>query len=113
MSRNATSRLPEALELNLFRKYHLPQAYNNIMQIETSIKDYIAEHFLFSEEGFPYTDDTSFLQEGIIDSLGVMELVAFVQTTYQVAIDPTEVTPDHFDSIAKLAAFVRLKTQKQ
>lgn len=83
------------------------------MQIETSIKDYIAEHFLFSEEGFPYTDETSFLQEGIIDSLGVMELVTFVQTNYQLDIDPAEITPDHFDSIAKLAAFIRLKAKKQ
>jgi hypothetical protein len=41
------------------------------MQIEATIKDYVAKQFLFSDEGFPYADDTSFLQEGIIDSLGV------------------------------------------
>jgi len=82
------------------------------MQIETIIKDHISENFLYSEE-FPYTDDTSFLQEGIIDSLGVMELVTFVQTTFQVTIEPIEVTPDNFDSVAKLAALIRRKTQNQ
>jgi acyl carrier protein len=83
------------------------------MEIETSIKDYIAKNLLFSQDGFPYADDTSFLQEGIIDSLGVMELMAFVKTSYQVAIDPLEITPDHFDSVTKLAAFVRRKVQMQ
>ena len=82
------------------------------MQIEKIIKDYMSENFLFSEE-FPYTDDTSFLQEGIIDSLGVMELVTFVQTTFQIAIDPLEVTPENFDSVANLAALIRRKTQSQ
>jgi acyl carrier protein len=81
------------------------------MQIETAIKDYISKQFLFSEEGFPYADDTSFLQEGIIDSLGVMELVTFVQDTYKITVDPTEVTPEHFDSVEKLAAFVRSKSK--
>jgi acyl carrier protein len=81
------------------------------MQIEKNIKDFIAKQFLFSEEGFPYSDDTSFLQEGIIDSLGVMELVTFVQDTYKITVDPTEVTPDHFDSIEKLAVFVKSKAK--
>jgi acyl carrier protein len=82
------------------------------MQIETIIKNHISENFLYSEE-FPYTDDTSFIQEGIIDSLGVMDLVTFVQTTFQIAINPIEVTPDNFDSVVKLAALIRLKTQSQ
>ncbi|CAG7857011.1 hypothetical protein MCAMS1_01707 [biofilm metagenome] len=79
------------------------------MQIEKDIKDFIAKQFLFSDDGFPYSDDTSFLQEGIIDSLGVMELVTFVQDTYKITVDPTEVTPEHFDSVEKLSAFVKSK----
>jgi acyl carrier protein len=79
------------------------------MQIENDIKAFIAKQFLFSDEGFPYSDDTSFLQEGIIDSLGVMELVTFVQDTYKITVDPTEVTPEHFDSVERLSAFVKSK----
>ncbi len=79
------------------------------MQIEDSIKDFIAKNLLFAEDHFPYADDVSFLQEGIIDSLGVMELVTFVQSAYQIAVDPSEVTPDNFDSVIKLASFVRRK----
>jgi acyl carrier protein len=79
------------------------------MQIEVKIREFIAANLLFSQDGFPYADDVSFLQEGIIDSLGVMELVEFVQKNFGVKVDQQEVTPDNFDSVTKLAAFVRRK----
>lgn len=78
-------------------------------QIEKDIREFIAANLLYSTEGFAYADDASFLQEGIIDSLGVVELVAFVQKQFGITVDQSEVTPDHFDSVAKLAAFVRSK----
>jgi acyl carrier protein len=77
--------------------------------IEGRIRKFIATQVLFTDGDFPYSDDTSFLSEGIIDSLGVMELMAFVKTRFGVAVDQSEVTPTHFDSVAKLAAFVRKK----
>jgi acyl carrier protein len=49
------------------------------------------------------------LREGIIDSLGVVELVEFVQTTFGIKVEQQEVRPDNFDSVEKLAAFVRRK----
>jgi acyl carrier protein len=79
------------------------------MDIEARIRDYIARQLLFSEDEFPYADDASFMQEGIIDSLGVMELVEFVQRDFGIQVAQTEVVPDHFDSVAKLAAFVKGK----
>jgi acyl carrier protein len=78
-------------------------------QIEKDIRDFIAANLLYSPDGFAYADDASFLQEGIIDSLGVVELVAFVQKQFGVTVDQSEVTPDNFDSVARLAAFVRGK----
>lgn len=79
------------------------------LQIEEHIRDFVARNLLYSDDGFPYADDTSFLREGIIDSLGVMELVAFVQRTFGVNVDQPEVTTANFDSVANLAAFVRQK----
>lgn len=81
----------------------------NPTQIEQPIRDFIASNLLFSETGFGYADDTSFLQEGIVDSLGVTELVEFVQKTYGIKVEQQEVTRDHFDSVARLSAFVRQK----
>lgn len=80
------------------------------MQIETQILEFISANLLFSQDGFPYPDDASFLQEGIVDSLGVMELVEFVQKSFGVKVDQQEVTADNFDSVAKLAAFIRSKS---
>lgn len=77
--------------------------------IEQPIRAFIAANLLFNSETFPYPDDTSFLREGIIDSLGVVELVAFVQKHFGVAVAQHEVVPENFDSVAGLAAFVRRK----
>jgi len=74
------------------------------MAIENQIKDYIAKNLLFSDNGFPYPDEASFLDEGIVDSVGVMELVAFVEEEFGIKVDDLEVTPDNFDSVSKLAS---------
>jgi len=85
---------------------------DNIMnhEIEKPIRDFIATRLLYSKEGFNYPDDTSLLREGIIDSLGVVELVEFLQGHFALKIEQQEVRPDNFDSVAKMAAYVRRKT---
>jgi len=77
--------------------------------IEECIRDFIARNLLYSDDGFSYSDEASFLQEGIIDSLGVMELVEFISKTFNIPVQQSEVTPANFDSVANLAAFVRSK----
>jgi acyl carrier protein len=78
-------------------------------EIEKPIRDFIASRLLYSKEGFTYPDDTSLLREGIIDSLGVVELVEFLQGHFTLNIEQQEVRPDNFDSVAKMAAYVRRK----
>jgi acyl carrier protein len=79
------------------------------MEINVQIRDFIAKNLLFSDNGFQYDDDDSFLQEGIVDSVGVMDLVSFVEDNFQVEVDDQEIVPDNFDSINKLAQYVRSK----
>jgi len=79
------------------------------MTPEAQIRDFISRNLLYNPEGFPYPDDASLLREGIIDSLGVLELVEFVQRAFGVKVDQQEVIPDNFDSVAKLAEYVRRK----
>jgi len=80
------------------------------MTIDTEIKEYIAKNLIFSDNGFPFAEDASFLEEGIVDSVGVMELVAFVEEKFGLKVDDADVTPDNFDSVMKLAAFIRKKS---
>jgi len=56
--------------------------------------------------------DASFLQEGILDSMGVMELVTYVSTAFDIDIDAQDVTPENFDSINRLANYIRRQQSK-
>ena len=77
--------------------------------IEQAIRTYIAKNLLFSSNGYPYADDTSFLEEGIVDSMGIMELVMFVGETFGITVEDEELVPDNFDSVSRVAAYIRRK----
>jgi acyl carrier protein len=74
--------------------------------ITPEIRDYISRNFLFSDKGFPYGDDASFLEEGIIDSLGIIELVSFVEKKFGISVADHELLPTNFDSVSKLSSFI-------
>jgi len=79
--------------------------------VEDMVRDYIVQNILFSSNGYPYQDDTSFLENGIIDSMNVLELVMFVEQKFGVKVEDAEIVPDNFDSINKLSAFIRRKQE--
>ena len=78
------------------------------MNIEEKIREFIVKN-LYYAEGPTLTDEASFLAEGVIDSMGSMELVAFVESEFKIKVDMSEVVVKNFDSISKLASFVRRK----
>ena len=80
------------------------------MEIQNKIKDYIAKNLLFSNDGYKYADDASFLEEGIVDSQGVMELVMFVEDEFNITVDDEDITPDNFDSVSLLADYINRKS---
>jgi acyl carrier protein len=77
--------------------------------IEAKIREFVARDILFSEDGYPHPDDASFLQAGVIDSLGVVELVTFAGRQFGIEVAQGDVTPQNFDSVGRLAAFIRRK----
>jgi acyl carrier protein len=78
-----------------------------VKNVEEMIRKYIAENILFSKNGYPYPDDASFLEGGIIDSTNVLELVMFAEEKFSIKVADEDIVPDNFDSVTKLAAFVR------
>ncbi len=82
------------------------------MDIQAQIRDYIAQNLLFSDDGFGYPDDASFLEEGIVDSVGIMELVMFLEENFGLTVDDEDLTPDNFDSVNKLANYIKQRTEK-
>lgn len=72
------------------------------------LRAFIATNF-YLPPGQPLDEDSSFLDQGIIDSTGVLELVAFVEEEFGIAVGDHELVPANFDSIAALAEFVARK----
>lgn len=81
------------------------------MEIQAQVKDYIAQNLLFSDDGFGYNDDASFLEEGIVDSVGIMELVLFIEENFGLSVDDEDLTPDNFDSVNKLASYIKRRQE--
>lgn len=73
------------------------------------IKQFITENFLFGNAN-GLNDETSFLEEGIIDSTGVLELITFLEEEFSIKIEDDELIPENLDSIANVTAFLSKKT---
>lgn len=72
------------------------------------IKQFIIENFLFgNDEGLK--DDTSFLEEGIIDSTGILELVNYLEEEFEISVDDEELIPENLDSINNVTAYLTKK----
>ncbi len=80
------------------------------MSNETLIQSFILENLLFTDDTGQLPVDASFLEEGIVDSTGVLELVMFVEETFCVTVEDEEIVPENFDSVQRLARYVQLKT---
>ena len=79
-------------------------------QLKTELRQYIIENFLFGQDNTILTDDVSFLEQGLIDSTGVLEIVAHLEQAYAVSVEDEELIPMNFDSVNNLAAYVSRKT---
>lgn len=75
------------------------------------LREFILETFLFGDESEAFEDGDSFMTRGIIDSTGVLELVAFLEENYNVTVDDEEMIPANLDSIDNLAAFIQRKKE--
>jgi acyl carrier protein len=77
-----------------------------------AIRQFVVDNFLFGQDGDRLTEDSSFLESGIIDSTGVLELIGFLQSNFGIEIDDSEIVPENLDSLARLNAFVNRKLQQ-
>ncbi len=72
------------------------------------VREFVINNFLFGDRA-PLQDDKSFLDSGIIDSTGMLELIMFLETTYNIKIEPEEMLPENLDSVNRVVAFVTRK----
>jgi acyl carrier protein len=77
--------------------------------IAQEIKDFVISNFLYGQDGPTLTSDQSFLENGIIDSTGVLELVAFLEQRFGISVADRELLPENLDSLQNVSAYVARK----
>lgn len=75
------------------------------MNYAHDIRSFVVVNFLFGDAA-PLHDDTSFLASGILDSTGILELVSFLEATYNITIETQELIPGNLDSINNIVRFL-------
>ena len=77
--------------------------------MKEKIREFIVENFLFGEDG-NLRDETSFLDEGIIDSTGILELVSFLEEEFSITVEDEDLVPENLDSINNVVTYLEKKT---
>jgi len=84
-------------------------AVADLNSIRKELRSFILETFLFGDESQGFENADSFMEKGIIDSTGVLELVSHLEQTYGITVEDEEMVPTNLDSVDNLAAFVARK----
>ena len=78
-------------------------------KIKDELKKFIIDRYLSHFKAEKLSDNDSFLEKGIIDSIGVIELAAFIQKRYDIRIKPPEIIPENFDTLNNLERYIEKK----
>ncbi len=78
------------------------------MDVSSRIRDFISEEILFEDNSVGLADETPLLN-GVMDSLGLMQLVAFLEEEFDVEIDDADMTADHFRTVNDIEQLVSQK----
>jgi len=79
------------------------------MKSEQTIKNFIIDNFIIDDNPDQLENDQSFLESGIIDSTGILELVSFIEEHYNIKIEDEELIPDNLDSLNNVVKFINKK----
>ena len=81
----------------------------NNQELRLQLRSFIKDNFLFGREGMLVGDDESLVENGIIDSTGVLELTSFLEQQYGISVTDEELSPENLDSVTNLTGFICAK----
>ena len=81
------------------------------MSIEEKVRGYILDNFLFTDDQSALSSDDSFMEKGLIDSTGILEVIYFLEDEFNVQVEGDEMIPENLDSVNNVVAFVEKKTK--
>jgi acyl carrier protein len=74
--------------------------------IETNVREFLVENFPLAGEWSSISPDDSLLEAGVIDSTGVLELVDFIESRYEITVPVEDLLPENLDSITGITHYV-------
>lgn len=80
------------------------------MSAEQKIRNYILENYLFTDDQSVLANDDSFLDKGILDSTGILEVIYFLEDEFNIKIEDEEMIPENLDSVARITHFIDRKS---
>ena len=83
----------------------------NLESVRQQLRSFILENYLFTDDQSALADNSSFLDGGILDSMGILELIDYLDETFAIKVEGDELIPDNLDSIDSLIAFIGKKSQ--
>jgi len=80
------------------------------MSIENKIREFVLKNYLFTTEASALASEASFMQNGVMDSTGILELIMFLHDEFGIDVHDDEMIPENLDSVNNVVAFVTQKT---
>ncbi|MET0356860.1 MAG: acyl carrier protein [Cellvibrio sp.] len=81
----------------------------NLQEARQKLRHFILENYLFTDDEAALTDEASFLEGGILDSMGILELIEYLDEGFGIKVEGDELVPDNLDSINSLIKFISTK----
>lgn len=79
------------------------------MSIEEKLRGFILDNFLFTDDQSALSSEDSFMEKGIIDSTGILEVIFFLKEEFDVQVEDDEMVPENLDSVNNLVAYIDKK----
>jgi acyl carrier protein len=79
------------------------------MSVEAKVKDFIVENYLFTNDQSALDSGDSFLEKGILDSTGILEVIYFLEEEFKIKVEDEEMIPENLDSVNNIVAFIDKK----
>jgi len=79
------------------------------MSVESKVRSYILENYLFTNDQSALDSNDSFLDTGILDSTGILEVIYFLESEFSIKIKDQEMLPENLDSVARICDFIGRK----
>lgn len=77
--------------------------------IEEKIRNYILENYLFTDDQSSLGSDDSFIERGVLDSTGILEVISFLEDEFNIRVEDEEMIPENLGSVNSIVSYIGRK----